>query len=299
MSNSDASPGSDRNGKSFLIPRSRRLTWDLLWFHQAVPLCGHDRQFGLGPVAEARSAAAVRISWPAIFMKAYALVAAQVPELRQTWFRWPWAHLYQHPHSVGVLTVQREYQGERWLFWGKISTPETMSLLEIQQHIDLFTQDNPRKQFRSELKLSQLPTLLRRLIWAGYLHGSGKVRAERLGTFFLSTLSGQGTEIQVPPSIQTGCLTYGPLDSLGRARVTLAYDHRVMDGALVAECLVILERTLLETVRAELLQLAHPVASMSPGCGTSDYNPQANLSAVTNESSVTKIGARNVSDNLN
>lgn len=296
MSKSSAASGSTRDGASFLIPRSRRLSWDLLWFHKSVPLCGHDRLCRLAPVSEARAAAAVRISWPAIFLKSYAIVAAQVPELRQTWFRWPWAHLYQHPCSVGVLTVQREYRGERWLFWGRISTPETMSLPEIQQQIDLFTQDNPGKQFRSEIKLSRLPTVLRRLIWASYLHGSGRVRAERLGTFFLSTLSGKGAEIQVPPSVQTGCLTYGPLDSQGRARVTLAYDHRVMDGGLVAECLEILERTLLETVHAELLQLANPVANMSPGCGTSACSPQAILSAVTNETSVTKIGARVVSD---
>ena len=80
-------------------------------------------------------------------------------------------------------------------------------------------------------------------------------RAKRLGTFFLSTLSGKGVEIQIPPAIQTGCLTYGPLNSQGRSRVTLAYDHRVMDGALVAGILKRLEEVLLETLRPELLQL--------------------------------------------
>jgi len=62
-------------------------------------------------------------------------------------------------------------------------------------------------------------------------------------------------EIQIPPSIQTGCLTYGPLSDLGHCRVTIAYDHRVMDGVVVADILKQLEVTLLQTVRLELLKL--------------------------------------------
>jgi hypothetical protein len=56
----------------------------------------------------------------------------------------------------------------------------------------------------------------------------------------------------LPPSIHTGCLTYGPLDENGIARVTLAYDHRVMDGALVADILLRLEETLNGTLTIEL-----------------------------------------------
>jgi pyruvate/2-oxoglutarate dehydrogenase complex dihydrolipoamide acyltransferase (E2) component len=62
-------------------------------------------------------------------------------------------------------------------------------------------------------------------------------------------------EIQLPPSVQTGCLTYGPLDEHGEARVTLAYDHRVMDGALVADILHKLERTLTESLVSELITI--------------------------------------------
>ncbi len=210
----------------------------------------------LKPVADARMNSAVRISWPAVFMKAYAVVASQVPELRQTWYRWPMAHLYQHPCSVGILTVQREYKGAAWLFWGRIKQPENQPLCEIQAIIDQFTGGPPRREFRNEIRLAGLPTILRRMIWAWNIHVAKRLRAERLGTFFLSTLASKGVEIQVPPSIQTGCLTYGPLNDSGECRVTLAYDHRVMDGALAADCLRLLNVTLLETVRLELLKLA-------------------------------------------
>jgi pyruvate/2-oxoglutarate dehydrogenase complex dihydrolipoamide acyltransferase (E2) component len=65
-------------------------------------------------------------------------------------------------------------------------------------------------------------------------------------------LSGQGVEIQLPPSVQTGCLTYGPLDQHHISRVTLAYDHRIMDGTVVARVLNRLELVLNESLVAEL-----------------------------------------------
>ena len=243
-----------RDGCSFFVPPCRRLTWDLLAFNRTVPQCAHDRLFDLGRLADARQRSQQRVSWPALFLKAYGLLAQEYSALRQTWYPWPVAHLYQHPVSVGVVTVQREYKGVPWLFWGRIPCPEQLSLFEIQKQIDSFQHDPVRKVFGQEIKMAKLPTVIRRLIWGWNLRVCKQRRAERLGTFFLSTLSGQGVEIQVPPSIQTGCLTYGPLGSEGTTRVTIAYDHRVMDGAYVASCLTSLESILSETLRQEVLQ---------------------------------------------
>ncbi|MCX7386819.1 MAG: hypothetical protein DWI22_13175 [Planctomycetota bacterium] len=233
-----------RNGRRISVPASRRLSWDLLYFHQAVPLCAHDRRMSLADVSVVRNACDERVSWPALFLKAYAIVAHDMPELRQTWYRWPWAHLYQHSSSVATLTVQRNMDGEPWLFWGQISTPDLKSLLELQRAINQFRDGDVRQVFRKQLQLAKLPTLFRRMIWWWNLNVATASRAKRLGTFFLSTLAGRGAEIQLPPSIHTGCLTFGPLDENGITRVTLAYDHRIMDGVLVADILQRLEETL-------------------------------------------------------
>ena len=250
-----------RNGCRFLVPVSRRLSWDLLAFHHDVPLCAHDRQMRLEHVCQRRAACAVRISWPALFIKAYAMVASEFPELRQIWYRWPWAHIYQHPTSIATLTVQREVDKEPWLFWGQIRSPEAQSLTEIQRSIDHFQNDDVNQVFAKQWRLAHLPTILRRAIWWWNLNLETKKRATRLGTFFLSTLSGLGTEIQLPPSIQTGCLTYGPLNEQQSLRVTLAYDHRIMDGVLVARILQRLETTLDETLANELSHLTCRVAT--------------------------------------
>lgn len=246
----------DKNdGRIFSVPPSRRLTWDLLYFNRAVPQCGHDRHMDLSALADARKRTSVRISWPALFLKAYGLVAKSRASLRQTWSRWPIAHIYQHPCSVGILTVQREYKGEPWLFWARIPEPENKTLPEIQALIERFQFDDVETVFRKELQLAHMPTIARRMIWGWNVHVSKSKRAKRLGTFFLSTLAGKGAEIQVPPSIHTGCLTYGPLSEVGSSRITLAYDHRLMDGAYVADCLASLELIFMETLQRELLQL--------------------------------------------
>ena len=242
----------DRDGRCFVVPRSRRLSWDLLWFHRSVPLCGHDLRMQLGGVAAARAAASRRISWPAIFLKALGLAGVEFPELRQTWFRWPWAYLYQHPCSVAMITVQRELGGERWLFWGRLVEPERLGLAEIQEQLDGYQRGEVSAVFGRALQLAGLPFLLRRLVWWWNLNISPRGRARRLGTCFLSTLSSRGVEIQLPPSIHTACLTYGPVDEGGACRVTLAYDHRVMDGVRAAEVLVRLEQILGGVIVEEL-----------------------------------------------
>ena len=71
----------------------------------------------------------------------------------------------------------------------------------------------------------------------------------------MSSIAGKGAEIQVAPAIHTGCLTYGPLNTEGVSRVSLAYDHRVMDGSIVGEILGRLEVVLCESLRLELLNI--------------------------------------------
>lgn len=241
-----------RNGRRFSVPPHRRLSWDVTHYNRQVPLCGHDRQFDLSECSVARQNCAVRISWSAVFLKAYGLVAAEVPELRQTWYRWPWAHLYQHPHSIGVLAVQRIIDNVPWLFWGRVDDPGHNPLTVIQERIDDCRDKPVEVIFRRQWQIAHLPTLIRRFVWWINLNLAWRGRSKRLGTFFLSTLAGRGTEIQIPPAIHTGCLTFGPLDERNHSRVTLAYDHRVLDGALVADVLQRLEIIVNTIVAREL-----------------------------------------------
>lgn len=244
----------DDKGHSFRIPRSRRLSWDLLFFNRSVPLCAHSRKTNFQKLNQLRSQQSTRISWPVIVMKAWSLVCVRIPQLRQTWYRWPVAHIHQHPATVGTLTIQREYRNEPWLFWGRFEHPAEVSLSDLQLQLDRYTTQPPQTLFKDQLRLSKLPTPIRRMIWWWNLAIAKRGRAQKLGTYFVSTLAGRQTEIAFPPSIHSTCLTYGPMNPAGVVKVTVAYDHRLFDGALAADALQQLDQILQTEICLELEQ---------------------------------------------
>jgi len=243
------------------IPRSRRLTLDVLHFHRQVDTCAHDRSFQLGRLAELRDQLPQRISWAVLFIKAFALIAIQRPVLRQTFQRWPWNHLYQHPYSVAMLATHRMLDDEPWVFHSRFEKPDEQTLAQLQHALERYTSEPVKKIFRKQWQLSGLPTFVRRILWWWTLNIAVHQRTRRVGTFFFTTLAGKGVEIQDPPAYFTSNLTYGPLDEQFRCRVTMSYDHRLMDGSTVADCLNELESTLNGVIADELLQIIEETKS--------------------------------------
>ena len=241
----------------FSIPRSRRLTLDVLHFHRQVDTCAHDRQFHLSRVAELRSRAPVRISWSILFIKAFAIIAAHRPVLRQTFQRWPWGHIYQHPCNVAMLATHRMHRDEAWVFHSRFRQPESKTLIELQARLDRYLTEPVQEAFQIQWQLSGLPTFVRRFLWWWTLNVAVAKRTHRVGTFFLTTLASKGVEIQDPPAYFTSNLTYGPLDEKKRCRVTMSYDHRLMDGSMVADCLIELETVLNGSIANELESMIH------------------------------------------
>ncbi len=244
--------GTSPQPRRFWLPRSRRLTTDVLHYSRKVPLCPHDRVMNLGELGQLRRLLPERISFATLFVKAYGLMAIESPAFRQLFFRWPAANVYEHGETVLMMAIAREFRGEPWLFWGRFIRPETRSVLELQRQLERYQTEDPRRVFKQQCQLSAFPTPIRRSIWWWNLNTSGRNRARRTGTAFLSTLAGRGVEIPCPPSFQTGCISYGPCDEKGRARVSIAYDHRLMDGATVASAFEQLELILNKVIADEL-----------------------------------------------
>jgi hypothetical protein len=238
--------------RRMLVPRSRRLTIDLLHYRAKVPTCAHDRSCDFRRVSEARQKCPVRISWSMLFIKAFGLVAARYPVLRQMYLSWPWPHIYQHPTSVAMVATHRDFLGEPWLFWSRFNGPEGRSLLYLQAALERYQTAPAEAVFPWQFQLSGLPTPVRRLLWSWTFNVGGPARVRRSGTFFLTTIAGQGAEIQHPPAFLTANATYGPIDEQGKSRVTIAYDHRLMDGRLVAGVLADIDAALSGPIVAEL-----------------------------------------------
>lgn len=231
-----------------------------------VPLFPVERVMQLANVAEARTACTERIGWAAIFLKAYALVAREMPVLR-TWFsRGLFPKLVTVPHTVATLAVNRaDASGDR-LFFARLRKPEAESLPEIQRFIDDCMSEPLDTMFKRQLQLEMVPGPLRRTILRWNMNARSAKRAGRIGTFSLSTLAGLGASNRFHPTLCTTSLSYTPLEADGRCTATIIADHRVLDGAAVARALQWLEQALQTDIAAELIALraARPAAVAPP-----------------------------------
>lgn len=244
-------------GRALKLSASRRLVGDLMRFSMKVPRVSVQRRMNLGPLLKARTSLESRPSWTALFLKGYALLAQETPELRRAYVKFPRPQLYEYPGSIASIAHEREYEGERIVLLTTIKNPERRSITELGSLMQA-ARTSPVlevKEFRRALKIARLPGPVRWLLmWLGL--NIGRQRARRFGTFQLSVYSGLGAESLNPLTPLTSLLNYGPIDKDGSVTVRIHYDHRVMDGANVARALERFERILNGEITAELEGLA-------------------------------------------
>ncbi len=259
-------------GNCVPLSPARRMAIELLRHAACVPTVPVARTMNLARLSQARERLAARPSWTALFIRAYGLVSQRFPELRRVYIPWPYPHLYEHPHSVCALVVEREWEGEAILLGAKLRAPETMAIDSLHRSIRRY-KESPLLEigdFRQALRVGRLPGLLRRFVFWQTLYLSGFKRAKRFGTFMVSSYGSLGAEQIHPLAPFTTLLTFGPLNAVGEMVVKVIYDHRVMDGRTVARALLALEETCHAEVLEELLrwhalpgQPLHPIGLLS------------------------------------
>jgi len=247
-------PMSKRRGHSIRLSPFRRLVIDLMRFCQQVPDAAIDRRVDLSPLIAARRLATPRISWCAIFLKAWGAVAAEIPELRQTYMPYPWPRFYQHHRNVAAFPIERDVDGERVVFFMDLRSPENRSLIEINDFVRgcELQPVHEMRPYRRALLLGSLPMPIRRFVWWTTLKVLGRRRAHNFGTYTVATIAANGAGVMRTPLLLTSTLHYGLFDDQGRVDLRLTFDHRVMDGSTAARALVALERVLIDKIRPEL-----------------------------------------------
>lgn len=223
--------------------------------HRQIPTVSQAKTFQLAQLRDARAECPQRICWSLLFMRAYALTSVEFPELRQTLISWPWRHLHQHPETMANLTVSRDFRGKQWLFFAPLERPEKLTLLELQGLLNRYREEPVEVVFKNQVRFAHYPRVARSLLWWLRFNWSARKRIKRLGTFAVTTVAGQGVTILDPRAPVTSTLTYGPMDESGNCEVIIAYDHRVMDGKLVATILGRLEEILQGPIVAEMEKL--------------------------------------------
>lgn len=241
-------------GRTLPVGPGRRLVLEFLRQARKVPLVVITREFSIPAVVAARSETGSRISWIALFAKAYALAARRHPHLRRNWMTFPWARIYEHPVSECAVLVEREWQGEELILGAKVYGPENMSLDDLDGYVRRF-QNEPVwsvSDFRQLLRIARYPAPLRRFVFWSSLCWSGFKRCKRFGTFMVSSLGNFGVMATVPRMPLTAYLLFGPISPDGRVEVGLTFDHRVMDGRHAARALEDVERILNTALLGEL-----------------------------------------------
>jgi hypothetical protein len=205
----------------------------------------------LAAVAAARAQAAPRPRWMAIFVKAYAMVAAEIPDLRRAYLGLPRPHYYDYPTSIAMFLLDRPHDGEKFHFNYTIKDPAALPLAEIDRMITRAIEQpiDQVREYRRAVTIARLPTPLRRLLmWLGY--NLGRQRPKYFGTFAVTT----HTEGRLSGLLcaWTTRLSYGRLAEDGTMDVRVAVDHRVIDGPTGERALLRLEAILNGPIADEL-----------------------------------------------
>ena len=251
-----------QRGHYLSLSLPRRVVNDMLHFAHRVPSVPVERLIDVRSVRDLREKLPERLGWCALFLKAYGLVASRFPELRRAYMHFPKPRLYEHPHSIASVAIERFYRGECEVFFGKIRSPEKQTLVRMQEYLHRY-KEAPVEQvslYRRALRVSRFPLPIRRLMWRYALDLSGPGRARRLGTFGLSTYSALGAHSLHPLSPLSTTLNYGPVREDGTVTVRVVYDHRTMDGCTVARALGALEEVFNDELPNEMRGLRDGMA---------------------------------------
>ncbi|MCE9565303.1 MAG: hypothetical protein K8U57_24990 [Planctomycetes bacterium] len=186
-----------------------------------------------------------------------------MPELRRAYIAYPWTRLYQHPHSIASIAVERNHEGEAGVFFAQLPCPESTSLVEVEQILRHYKERPVAEVYGFLIRLYRLPRMVRRFLWWYVMNVRGSRKAQFLGTFGVTVYSGLGAESLHPLSPLTTTLTYGVIDPSGHVSVRIVYDHRTLDGSTVARALGRLEEILNTEIVSELRELGRNCATPS------------------------------------
>jgi hypothetical protein len=240
----------------------RRFVCDLLHASRKIPFITFERRMNLAAVAAARQALPRPPAWVLLFTKAFAALAARRPELRRTYLRLPWQHLWQADESVASIAVEREYRGESAVFFGFLRRPDLTPLSELVATLDEW-RARPIEEiwpFRRQILFTRLPLPARRFLWWYATTWSGRLKSKNFGTFGLSLTGASGATALNLIGPLTSAINTGVVRDDGAVDVRFHFDHRVLDGMPVARVLAELEEHMQTEIVAELTAMAAPPA---------------------------------------
>ena len=243
-------------GRRIRLSLARRMIADFMWAASDTGRVSVTRPVAFRDLMTARRKLGAAPSWTAMFVKGFALVAAEIPELRRVYLRLPWPHLYEYVDSTVVVLHERRIMGDLGLLPLRFQKPDAVPIAELSELIRraAATPLEGSGFHRKLVAMARLPLLARRLIFLVCLNVP-RLRRE-IGTYGVSSAARWRTDLGTSRTPQPCLLSYGPADADGNVVVRLTFDHRVFDGALAGRALARLEEVLNSSILEELHDLA-------------------------------------------
>jgi hypothetical protein len=244
-----------KGGKSIPLSLGRRLLIEHCHFSGATQKGVIKRRIAIKPFLAAMAAAkhaGQKPVLPLAFLKAFALAAEHMPELRRSYVKLPWPQFYEQDTSTASMPITRILQGEEIVMMAQFHAPALKPLPQLAEalsHMKTAPLESI-KSFERALNMARLPFPLRRLaFWLGL--NIGRHRRKFFGTYAVSAIGLAEIVYAIHPL--TSLLSYGVIDSVnGEVDISLSFDHRVYDGMTAVRALNAIEAALNGAIATEL-----------------------------------------------
>jgi pyruvate/2-oxoglutarate dehydrogenase complex dihydrolipoamide acyltransferase (E2) component len=239
------------------IARQRRHTLYFLDYAKSFAPVFLDTEVDMTAVRDHRHSGA-RHSWVSYVLYAAGRVLREHPEANAAVSGHRWPKLTRHDSVHAKLTLDRRLDEQRVVLSAVLPDVHTASLADIQQRLEHYRDADPGQgpEFARVRALHRLPAPIGALAFR-LATRSPRGRAKTMGTVAVTSLGHRavdgfhsvgGTTVTLGvgrvldrPVVREGKVTVAPV-----MRLSLAFDHRVIDGAEAADVLTELKAALEE-----------------------------------------------------
>lgn len=233
------------------LPSARRGTWTFL--HAGARETCHVylmTDVDATALKQARIASGGKLSYVSLVVKAAADVVNDYPDARSVLQGGSLRPKLAELDDVDVKVLfDKTFEGQRCVVSGTLRAVQDMSALEVQDAVNTYkdAEIDEHGPFKQVLRMQRLPLAVSRLVFRLAMRDAVR-RASLQGTFSVTSVGHEHVRAIFPMIYGTlgfglGRIVDTPVVRDGQVRIapqftlSLAFDHRVVDGALASEVL--------------------------------------------------------------